>query len=80
MDISKCPFFSNVAMRLEELDFLLKNDLADVNAGNWEKTMEFNSSQELYKWLCDNKPSEEYAFMTWQEWELRIDGLILHLL
>lgn len=54
-------------MRLEELDFLLKNDLADVNAGNWEKTMEFNSSQELYKWLCDNKPSEEYAFMTWQE-------------
>ena len=62
VDISKCPFFSNVDMRLEELEFLLKNDLADVNTGNWEKTTEFNSPQELYKWLCENKPAEEYVF------------------
>lgn len=60
--ILECPFSSNVDMRLAELDFLLNNNLADVNTSNWEKTTEFNSPQELYKWLCDNKPSEEYVF------------------
>ena len=62
VDISECPFSCGIDMRLAELDFLLKNNLADVNTGNWEKTTEFDSPQELYKWLCDNKPSEEYVF------------------
>lgn len=62
VDISECPFFSNVDMRLAELDFLLNNNLADVNTSNREKTTEFHSPQELYKWLCDNKPSEEFVF------------------
>lgn len=61
-DISECPFSSSVDIRLAELDFLLNNNLADVNIDNWEKTTEFNSPQELYKWLCNNKPSEEYVF------------------
>ena len=62
VDISECPFSSSLDMRLKELDFLLKNNLADTDRDNWEETTEFNSPQELYKWLCDNKPSEEYVF------------------
>lgn len=62
IDISECPFYSNVDMRLEELDFLLNNNLADIDTNNWEKTTEFSSPTELYQWLCDNKPTEEYVF------------------
>lgn len=62
IDISECPFSSNADMRLEELDFLLKNNLADIDTNHWEKTTEFSSPTELYEWLCDNKPIEEYVF------------------
>lgn len=62
VDISNCPFLSRVDMRLEELDYLLKNNLADTDISNWEDSTEFTDPQELYKWLCDNKPQEELVF------------------
>lgn len=62
VDISNCPFSSRIDMRLEELDYLLKNNLADTNASNWEDSTEFTDPQELYEWLCDNKPQEELVF------------------
>lgn len=62
IDISNCPFSSQIDMRLEELDYLLKNGLADTDISNWEDSTEFTDPQELYKWLCDNKPHEELVF------------------
>ena len=60
--VSNCPFSSQVDMRLEELDYLLKNNLADTDTDNWEDSTEFTDPQELYSWLCDNKPQEELVF------------------
>lgn len=62
IDISTCPFSSQIDMRLEELNYLLKNNLADTDISNWEDSTEFTDPQELYKWLCDNKPQEELVF------------------
>lgn len=62
IDISQCPFVSNLEVRLNELEYLLKNNLADVDPSHWEETTKFRDPQELYKWLCDNKPQEEYVF------------------
>lgn len=62
VDVSNCPFSSQVDMRLEELDYLLKNNLADTDTDNWEDSTEFTDPQELYSWLCDNKPQEELVF------------------
>lgn len=62
VDISACPFVTDLDMRLEELDYLLKNNLADENPDHWQESTKFTSSQELYQWLLDNKPKEEFVF------------------
>jgi len=62
IDIKDCPFESNVTFRLSELKYLLDNNLADTDINNWEKSTEFTSPEELYKWLCSNKPKEEFVF------------------
>lgn len=62
IDISDCPFLSTVDFRLKELDYLLSNGLADVEISHWQDSTEFTEPQELYKWLCDNKPQEELVF------------------
>ena len=62
IDIKDCPFESNVTFRLNELRYLLDNNLADININNWEESTEFSSSEELYKWLCNNKPKEDFVF------------------
>lgn len=62
VDISDCPFSSDLDFRLKELDFLLQNNLADVDVSHWEETTEFINPKELYQWLVDNKPEEELVF------------------
>jgi aminoglycoside 3'-phosphotransferase-3 len=62
IDINNCPFDSNITFRLNELKYLLDNNLADTDVNNWEKSTEFTSPEELYKWLCNNKPNEELVF------------------
>lgn len=62
IDISTCPFVSDINFRLKELDFLLENRLADVDISHWEHSTKFTEPQELYKWLVNSKPNEEYVF------------------
>lgn len=62
IDIVNCPFSSRIDFRLKELQYLLNNQLADVDASNWQDTTEFDNPLELYKWLCENKPQEELCF------------------
>lgn len=62
IDISHCEFSSRLDMRLQELDYLLKRNLADVDREDWQDTTNFTGPNELYKWLCENRPSEELTF------------------
>lgn len=49
IDISDCPFNNNTDNRLTELDYLLDNNLADVNCENWEEDTPFKEPRELYE-------------------------------
>ncbi len=62
IDISDCPFNNNTDNRLTELDYLLDNNLADVNCENWEEDTPFKEPRELHDFLKVNKPREELAF------------------
>ena len=62
VDISNCPFISNLDTRLNELRYLLDNNLADTNVSNWENTTIFTEPEELYEWLLNNKPHEDFVF------------------
>lgn len=62
IDISDCPFTNNTDNRLSELDYLLKNNLADVDCENWEEDTPFKEPRELYAFLKANKPREELVF------------------
>jgi len=60
IDISECPFDSGIDVRLKELEYLLKNDL--VSLDDWEDTTKFTDPNELFQWLCNNRPLEEPVF------------------
>lgn len=62
VDISRCGFSSRLDFRLQELNYLLEHHLADVNMTNWQDTTDFAGPEELYSWLCNNRPPEELAF------------------
>lgn len=62
IDISGCPYNSNADSRLTELDYLLSNNLADIDPDNWEEDTPFRDPQELYDFLKANKPTEELVF------------------
>lgn len=62
INISQCNFSSRLDMRLQELDYLLQRNLADVDAVNWQDTTNFTKPEELYLWLCNNRPPEELVF------------------
>ena len=62
IDISDCPFNSNTDFRLAELEYLLNNNLADVDCSNWEEDTPFKDPHELYSNLTINKPKEELVF------------------
>ncbi|MBU5591672.1 aminoglycoside 3'-phosphotransferase [Clostridium sp. MSJ-4] len=62
IDISDCPFNNNTDSRLTELDYMLNNNLADVDCENWEKDTPFKEPGELYEFLKNNKPREELVF------------------
>lgn len=57
-----CPFDNSVNNRLNELDYLLRNQLADVNSDNWEDDTPFRDPNELYAFLQTHKPKEELIF------------------
>ena len=70
IDIKDCPFESNIDFRLTELRYLIENELCDMTLiNNWDELKEFSelegdfsSAEELYTWLCDNKPKEDFVF------------------
>lgn len=61
IDISDCPYTNSLDSRLAELDYLLNNDLADVDCENWEEDTPFKDPRELYDFLKTEKPEEETA-------------------
>ena len=44
------------------MDYLLNNDLADVDCENWEEDTPFKDPRELYDFLKTEKPEEELVF------------------
>ena len=60
IDIQNCPFDSRVDMRLAELKFLIDNNLASLD--DWEDTTNFTDPHEFYRWLYENRPSEDLVF------------------
>jgi aminoglycoside 3'-phosphotransferase-3 len=62
VSIAGCPFPSNIDYRLNELDYLLRHGLADIDIENWEDDTPFRDPNELYAFLKTHKPSEELVF------------------
>ncbi|MCL2401225.1 MAG: aminoglycoside 3'-phosphotransferase [Oscillospiraceae bacterium] len=62
VDISNCPFDSSIAARLSTLEYMLDCGFADIDTDNWEPTTAFKDPNELYHWLCNNKPVEDFVF------------------
>lgn len=62
VNIESCPFDNSINSRLTELDYLLKNNLADVDCSNWEADTEFEDPKDLFDFLIKNKPNEEFVF------------------
>lgn len=62
VSILDCPFTSDTDFRLNELDYLLRNNLADIDIENWEDDTPFSDPNELYAFLKRHKPKEELVF------------------
>lgn len=62
ISIAGCPFNNDIDNRLDELDYLLRHQLADVNSANWEDDTPFRDPDELYAFLRTHKPKEELIF------------------
>jgi len=60
VNISDCAFDSTLNVRLTELKWLIDNNMASLD--DWEDTTTFTDPNELYQWLCDNKPTEDLVF------------------
>lgn len=62
IDLSNCPYNNCVNYRLNELDYLLNNSLADVDPRHWEDDTLFSDPSQLHQFLKDNIPEEELVF------------------
>lgn len=62
VSILDCPFASDIDFRLNELDYLLRNNLADIDTENWEDDTPFRDPNELHAFLKRCKPNEELVF------------------
>lgn len=62
VSIDNCPFDNSINNRLAELEYLIKNSLADVDSNNWEADTEFEYPQDLLNYLITNKPNEDFVF------------------
>ena len=60
IDISSCPYISNLDYKLKEALYNIENNLVDM--GDFEEGNEFTSPMELYQWLVENRPLEELCF------------------
>lgn len=62
INTSDCPFDNGVSNRLDELDYLLKHKLADVDSSNWEDDTPFRDPNDLYNFLRAHQPKDEFVF------------------
>ncbi len=62
ISIADCPFASDIDTRLNELDYLLKNNLADIDPVNWENDTPFDNPQAMYAFLKTHQPAEDLVF------------------
>lgn len=62
ISVSDCPFVSDIDHRLNELNYLLQHNLADIDAEHWEDDTPFQDPHDLYTFLKTHKPSEELVF------------------
>ncbi|MDO9120299.1 MAG: aminoglycoside 3'-phosphotransferase, partial [Anaerolineaceae bacterium] len=62
VSILDCPFDSHIDYRINELDYLLRHNLADLDSENWEDDTPFRDPDELYAFLKTHKPNEEMVF------------------
>ena len=64
ISIEQCPYNNCIDNRLKELEYLIENDLADIDKNNWEEETKnrFKTSQDLFKYLKQNKPDENLIF------------------
>ncbi|MFN8411718.1 MAG: APH(3') family aminoglycoside O-phosphotransferase [Anaerolineales bacterium] len=60
--ITDCPFDNSINNRLDELDYLLSHQLADMDTNHWEEDTPFKDPHELYAFLQSHKPTEELVF------------------
>lgn len=61
ISILDCPFASSIDHRLNELDYLLQHNLADIDPENWEDDTPFRDPNELFTFLKTHKPGEEFV-------------------
>lgn len=59
-----CPFNNCVSNRINELKYLIENDLADIDSENWELETRnrFKNSKELFEYIVNNIPTEDLVF------------------
>ncbi|EOM1332081.1 aminoglycoside 3'-O-phosphotransferase AphA16, partial [Enterobacter hormaechei] len=64
INIENCPYNNCIKNRIIELEYLLENDLADINSNNWEEdTREhFRNGKDLFNYIVNNKPNEDLVF------------------
>lgn len=64
VDISDCPCRAMLDTKLEAAEYNVRNDLTDMENVEPETFGEggFASPEELFSWLCDNRPEEEPVF------------------
>lgn len=58
----ECPFNNNLEHRLNELDYLVRHNLADVETANWEAETPFQDPETLLAFLKTHQPDEELVF------------------
>lgn len=57
-----CPFDNRTSNRLNELAYLLANNLADIDSDHWEEDTPFHDPDTLFAYLQANQPQEDLVF------------------
>jgi len=60
VDIQDCPFKNTLDYKLTSALYNIDHDLVDMD--DFEKSNDFDSPMELYRWLVENRPPEECCF------------------
>lgn len=64
IDIKNCGFDQSIPVKLEHIEYNLKNNLVDEQDFDYDilKLYNLNNKHEVYQWLKENRPTEELIF------------------